>query len=267
MAKNGQQDNDSGNKVSEVDILHSMLRDRDYDTIKEYAKLGGDMLQQNGQGDKTILHYLVEEGYMELLEHFGDKVTEFEAQEWVQKDEGSPGTLLGMACERNTPSLHLVQLLVEKLGVDVNAVYNRQGCLPKLRGGTALHILASGTHFWQIRTLEYLLSKGANIEAKNKDGMTPLLVAINRESPRGFWSEEMVRVLLRHGANANATFEPTKNGAKETGHSALEMSNHPVITKLLLEHGANVEHCRGILTNAIPHEGTWELSSCCWKPE
>jgi len=237
------QNGDGDTKVYGINILYDVLQDGDYDTIKEYAELGGDMLELDGNGDSTILHYIVKEGYVELLEHFSDKVTELEAQEWAQKDGVSPGTLLSTACEREQPSLHLLHLLVEKLGVDVNA---------KLWGGTALHILAGGAHFWQVEALEYLLSKGANIEARNISGMTPLLAAFDGEWPTRVWNEETVRVLLQHGADPNATVKQTMaTRTKYMGCSTLEMSGKQGTTKLLLEHGARVENCPGILTNAI----------------
>jgi ankyrin repeat protein len=247
-AQNDHGDNNGGNDVDDevngADILHGVLRDGDYDTIKEYAQLGGDMLELDQWHDHTFLHHLVEEGHEDLLEYFGGNVAELEAQEWVQEDEESCGTLLGTACERTLPSLHIVQVLVDKLGVDVNAVYNRRGYCYKLRGATALHILASGESFWQVEALEYLLSKGADIEARNRDGMTPLLAAIDKRHPDGFWREETVRVLLRYGADVNAT-------VKTTGSSALGTSSQPGITKLLLENGASVESCPDILTRAV----------------
>jgi len=239
-------------KVNGTEILHYLLRDGDDDTIKEYAELGGDLCELTSYSHHTFLHYIVEEGCADLLEHFGDKVAELEAHDWVQKDQESCGTLLGTACERDLPSLHLVELLVDKLGVDVNAIYNRRGSSYKLQGGTALHVLASGDYFWQIEALEYLLSKGPDIEARSQNGMTPLLAAIYAQYSDGFWREETVRALLRHGANVNATVKwPQRAGP---GSSALELSDHPGVTKLLLEHGASVEGHPGLLTHAV---GEW----------
>jgi ankyrin repeat protein len=231
-------------EASGTDILHRVLQDSDYDTVKEYAQLGGDMLELDHYRNHTFLHHLVDGGHADLLEYFGDKVAELEAQESLQKDEESCGTLLGTACERHLPSLQIIQLLVDKLGVDVNAVYNRRHCCDKLQGATALHILATSAYFWQAEALEYLISKGADIEARNKSGMTPLLAAIETAYDGCFWHEETVRILLRHGADVNATM-------KTTGSSALELSSQPGITKLLLENGASVESCHGRLTDVI----------------
>ncbi|KAL2201506.1 ankyrin repeat-containing domain protein [Corynascus similis CBS 632.67] len=252
-AKDAQHDDNDDNNVCVVNILHGVLRDGDYDTIKEYAELGGDMLERDRYTGNGILHYIVKEGHLELLEHFGDRVTELETQEWVRYDEGSSGTLLSTACQRKEPSLHLIKLLVEKIGVDVNAIHSCYSYYwTELRDSTALHILAVGALFWLIEALDYLLSKGVNIEAKNKDGMTLLLVAIDRQRYHVPWLEETLRVLLRHGANVNATAKGTTNFETErTGLSALELSDQPAITKLLLELGPRVESCPGILTSVI----------------
>ncbi|KAJ4289330.1 hypothetical protein N0V88_007081 [Collariella sp. IMI 366227] len=202
-AQNEHGDNNGSKDVEEevnrADILHFVLQDGDYDTIKEYAQLGGDMLEVGRHGN-TFLHWLVQEGRADLLGYFGGNVAEFEAEEQTREPEGSCVTLLGTACQRVLPSLHMVQLLVDKLGVDLNAVHKTE--YGNLRGGTALHILASGSNFWQVEALEYLLSKGADIEARNMDGMTPLLPGGSRLYPDvGPWREETTRVLLRHGAS------------------------------------------------------------------
>jgi ankyrin repeat protein len=246
---------DKDNDVN--DALRGALRDGDYDTIKEYVQLGGDVIKPRGWRHDTFLHYLIEEGQAELLEYFGDKVAEFEAQQWVQKDEEGEtdeedkdicGMLLDNACAQSRPSLRIIQLLVDKLGVNVNAANYPQGSSYKRRGAAPLHILAGGAEFWHVEALEYLLSKGADIEARNSAGMTPLLAAIDKREQDGFWKEQAVRVLLKHGADVNATFKK-EPGDRE--RSALEMSGHAGVTKLLLEHGASVDSCPGLLTRAI----------------
>ncbi|KAL2172746.1 hypothetical protein VTG60DRAFT_2565 [Thermothelomyces hinnuleus] len=81
----------------------------------------------------------------------------------------------------------------------------------------------------------YLLSKGADIEARNEDGMTPLLAAIDRQYPEGFWREETVRVLLRHGADVHARVE--KNGSQDERALGARNTMEPRIVELLLDAG------------------------------
>lgn len=235
-------------RLDKLDPLKCALHDGDHDSVKEYALLGGDVLALDQCGNNTLLHLLVRGGYVDLFEYFADKVHLFEAQDWVQTDEENCCTLLGAACRRDLPSLHIIQLLVDKLGVDVNAVYNERGFIYKLRGGTALHILASGSHFWQIEALEYLLSKGANIEAQNKYGMTPLLAALHHEWPHGYWREETIRILLQNGADVNAIVLETEGSR---AHSALEMSDRAEITRTLLEYGADVGLVPGLIARMV----------------
>ncbi|KAM0447831.1 hypothetical protein ACHAO4_008575 [Trichoderma viride] len=239
-------------RLDQLDPLKYALDDGDYDSIKEYALKVDDMLVLDRYEDNTILHLLVEGGHADLLEYFADKVHLFEAQDWVQTDEENCGTLLGTVCERDLPSLHIIKLLVEKIGVDVNAVYNRRGYCYKIQGGTALHILASGSRFWQIEALEYLLSKGANIEALNKDGMTPLLAAVDQSYPNGDWREETVKVLLRHGADVNATVCETEGSRGYTsGLSALELSAQSELIRLLIENGADTRRVPGLIARMV----------------
>ena len=239
---------DACNEVSTARILKVVLLDGDYDTIKEYDQLGGNVLERGshfarGGYHAAFLPNIVDQGYTDLLEYFGDKVAEWETQAQVEGDVVSSVTLLGTAYARFQPSLHMVQLLVAKLGVSVDAVHH----LPDFTKMTPLHILATGAHFWQIEALDYLLSKGAAIEA-SINGLTPLLTATSTEERDGFWCEETVRVLLRHGADVNAV---ATGDSPRRGRSALEMLGRPGITKLLLENGASTETCPALLTHII----------------
>ncbi|KAL2266781.1 hypothetical protein VTJ83DRAFT_6133 [Remersonia thermophila] len=225
-------------------VLHDVLAGGDYDSIKEYAELGGTLLQGNTSSNETFLHHIVENGHTDLVERFADKVAELEAQEQQRPSRDRAGTLLGTACRTFSPSLDMVQLLVDKLGVDVNAVHDPKNGYDY--EGSALHLLAKGGAFWKLEAIEFLLSRGADIEARNGDGMTPLLVAASAKPWEGAWREEAVRVLLKHGADVNAAV------LKEDGTwgaTPLQLSAESGIGKLLLEHGATVQP--GLLSRAV----------------
>jgi len=82
-------------------------------------------------------------------------------------------------------------------------------------GRTALHLAARSG---KIEALEYLLSTGMDMESKTKTGATPLLLAV------GGGSFEATKVLLDRGANAEAKDMRGQNAldrAEEKGHEKI----------------------------------------------
>lgn len=123
--------------------------------------------------------------------------------------------------------MEVVKLLVERFGVDVNAVGGggEAGCGSSGRPGigtSALHVLTTGGYWRQTaQAMPYLLAHGANVDilaAQTQAGwgwsrggrgylMTPLnaaLDAIPRNSTLSF-RREVVEILLDHGADVTAT--------------------------------------------------------------
>ncbi|KAF4944075.1 hypothetical protein FGADI_12957 [Fusarium gaditjirri] len=177
-------------------MLTAALQDGDYDSVKEYAQLGGN-LYLRGTGDLNFVDLLVEWECLELLHCLASDLTK-------PQDKAVCDTLLGRACLHPEPSLHIIEVLVEVLGVDTASRYN----LPGSKGyeyhvGTALHFLADGKGAWRTEGLRYLLTKGADDKALNGAGMTPLMVCREEESAR----------VLREWAHPNATIMPRKNAA------------------------------------------------------
>jgi len=74
-----------------------------------------------------------------------------------------------------------------------------------------------------------LLAKGANVNARDEEGCTPLIWAVLAKN------REVVDVLLAHGADVNC-----KNNQGETAIYWAAMSGDMGITNLLLEKGASV---------------------------
>lgn len=103
--------------------------------------------------------------------------------------------------------LAAVQEFVEKKGTNVNE---------QISGRSPLHYAADYGHK---KVLEYLLSKGANINAQDKFGITPLLSAIFEGHT------ECVKILINKGAD--------KSGKSPDGASYIDCAEKQEIRDLL----------------------------------
>ncbi len=223
----------SGNEAQVSHVLYGLLRDGDYDTIKEYVDLRGGLSKLSPELRSVLLEDLIETGQAHLLEYFADKV-ELAAREAVQGGLDAGAERFGHACRRS--SSRIIHFLLDRClkGADSSLVRT-----------TLLHYLVMADEFWQLETIEYLLANGVDVEARDTDGMTPLLRAIKGDK---LWREETVRVLLRHGADPNAVVQTQDDSERE---SALEMSKSAAVTKLLLEAGASLDRNPGLLARSI----------------
>lgn len=88
------------------------------------------------------------------------------------------------ACKNG--DLDQVKQIAEQPGFDVNADLQN--------GRNGLHFAAD---YNQIEIIEYLLSKGANINLPDKHGITPLLASVYESNT------ECVRLLIKKGADKN----------------------------------------------------------------
>ncbi|HET6761817.1 MAG TPA: ankyrin repeat domain-containing protein, partial [Gemmatimonadaceae bacterium] len=94
-----------------------------------------------------------------------------------------------------------VRLLLD-LGVDVNSRYEGDPYFDVARNSTALHVAA-----WRANhsTVKFLIEHGAEVEARDGSGRTPLALAV-RACVDSYWSgrrsPESVEALLRAGAAA-----------------------------------------------------------------
>lgn len=69
-----------------------------------------------------------------------------------------------------------MKFLVETCNVDFNA--RRKDTIDGIgSNATVLHLLASADSFWQLEAIGYLVGKGAEVNATNAHGQTPLHIA------------------------------------------------------------------------------------------
>jgi len=116
--------------------------------------------------------------------------------------------------------LDLAQWLVSHRA-DVNA--------PDHDEGTVLHYAAVVDHSPKLDILRFLLSKGANVDARRKGTETPLHVAVF------LGRADVVTVLLEHGADVHA-----RGYFGQTPMHLCFPQVYPEIIKIQLAHGANI---------------------------
>ncbi|KXJ84865.1 hypothetical protein Micbo1qcDRAFT_226147, partial [Microdochium bolleyi] len=252
-------------KAHHFDIVAEALSKRPFSCLQVLSDDRGDY-----NGSTTLLQYLAQIGHADLLSKVATKeaIARLEDAEWVAKTSresrarrdylgGEIEPLLITACRRETPDMDVVRLLVEKFDVDVNALgaggkqdnwpYNSG---PRPTGNSALHVLATGGHWWQAALgLPYLLTHGAHVDiraARTSKGaemsigggaglMSPLNAALEglvQQSSLGS-NRRAIETLLEHGADVLAT--------DDQGVSCLDRGSHdPEIHRLLLRYTTRI---------------------------
>ena len=87
-------------------------------------------------------------------------------------------SLLHVACLRAEPNMEMVRVLIEVCGVNVTGPTTRYQASfedePDESYAAVLQHLAKTQRFWHLEAIRYLVSKGADINARNKKGKTAL---------------------------------------------------------------------------------------------
>lgn len=149
------------------------------------------------------------------------------------------------AAQRELPNLDVLKVLVEQFDADVNIKFESgmvtkpkvfyQSTMATARqyqpGDTILHQMAQGTHWWHIGAIRYLLQHGADPNARNTQGKTPLCHAVSRGELGGLFQREITQVLLEQGADPNLS--------AFCGYTPLAISTHDAhLFQLLIDNGA-----------------------------
>ncbi|KAJ5591628.1 uncharacterized protein N7459_001997 [Penicillium hispanicum] len=246
-------------------FMTRLLAGRQYDLFEERAAAGEDLAGVTWQG-KSLLHILVDWGFDELLARVATReaAANFDDHEWRQKMEkesqcrrSSIQPLILTACNRSLPNMKVLKVLVEIIGVDINAqrseyVYHRKGYETVISKG-ALHKLASGDSWWQVeKALPYLIDMGANLELRDQNGLTPLQLALCCTDYKGPFYKEAARILVESGADVNAT--------NNAGQTCLSLAvNDLDAIKLLLAYGAKVSAAAIFSAIDLAETGTLEV--------
>jgi ankyrin repeat protein len=205
---------------------------------------------------QSLLYVATSNGFAEMVNSFGQLacVNDNPKRVLARNPEYSEDAaieylapMLHVACARELPNMVMVETLVEKCRVDINAhALVKSQPWTKLKdaveGGTALHVLAKATHWWQLEAIKFLLQNGANIDSKNEKGETPLHIACTgttyadmncTNNVYGFWRVEAVTILLEHRADIDLL----DNDDLSCLHKAC---SSPQIMRILLDRGANL---------------------------
>ncbi|KAH8802589.1 hypothetical protein F5884DRAFT_474728 [Xylogone sp. PMI_703] len=155
-------------------------------------------------------------------------------------------SLLHVATSRVLSNIQMIDLLIE-LGVDASSLYQEVDDERRRSTGTPIpsyataHILATGNRWWNISALESLCKAGADLEMRDGDGNTVLQCALNGAKSGswgcGFWRDETLEVLLRHGANINAL---SLDGSSTPLTACLESRRGQKLLQKLLNASANI---------------------------
>ena len=221
---------------------------------------GTDFVKCNGTtGDYgSPISKIVALGLTDLLVKIIDKAKllddveynkEVACQSWMRP-------LLQAACDRPEWNMDTVKALIEQGNVDVNAYRYKKERVdyrePEkiIRSETALHVLAPGDHWWQIEALKFLIENGAQVDALDNSGQTPLSIASTRFAShlidhKGYFRPQCCEVLLQAGANPNHV--------DSQGDTPLNKAEDDAeIVKILLKHGADANKGpRGAVASAV----------------
>ncbi|BCS27850.1 uncharacterized protein APUU_60898A [Aspergillus puulaauensis] len=221
--------------------LHEASRSGQLETVSLLLEAGADVSVADNGGERPIIHELSRYEGSELITHLTDRMAE---DGWINRWQDGHSYLL-FATQSQLPNLETIKAIVEDLGVDINERYTEDTQTRPPRwftsmahaareyelGDTALHYLAKGGHWWRKEAIKYLLQHGADPNARNDNGKTPLALAVQEQLYGGYLQKDITRILLEGGADPNIP--------ASCGHTPLALAGRDTeLVKLLLEHSA-----------------------------
>lgn len=205
-------------------------------------------IEHEHHSTRSLLHAIASWGLTELMQRVGKDCQRYEDISWVKINPrvypdyiGPLQPILHAVCSRQFSNIGMLIMLVDTFGCDPNTRHQVYDYDKKdLKDGpAALHILAQAKHFWQLEAIQYLFERGADINAKNDKGETPLHIASGGNvhsiicDEQGHWTLRASKLLLKLGADPNLL--------DRNGESCLnKASSSPKIMQELLKGGADM---------------------------
>lgn len=212
-------------------------------------KAGGFINVKGGHGE-TPLHSAIKNGREAIVRMLADKGADLNLPVDLEINRSTP-LVLAITWRQSS----IAKLLIDR-GCDVNLKSGKTLATPlmqaarRMESPELIHLLVDKGARLEERNaanetaleiaaklsmkaaIEALVQRGANINAIDKDGLTPLMKMVKQSTENG------VRMLLEAGADTSMRIPTSGNTAL---HIAVTNSNRPAIMQLLLRHGANKE--------------------------
>ncbi|XP_046838549.1 ankyrin-1-like isoform X2 [Vespa crabro] len=196
----------------------------------------------NNNNEEKVLHYVIKNGLLELLKQLINKGININLK--INEDE----TPLIIAVKQG--QLEIVIFLC-KMGADINTRTSRNS--------TPLHFAVSCPVSFEIT--EFLINNGAEIDAENVFGYTPLQCALYDKNFR------TAKLLVEKGANINRIYINTHYARQRLGGTLLHWAsrnwNSDELMKFLITNGADINATerdgRTPLCLLVKHNGTSEM--------
>ncbi|KAI4491033.1 hypothetical protein M0802_010536 [Mischocyttarus mexicanus] len=228
-------------EVNNKKLVEYAMQESNVDIVKLLVENGANIIF-NDNNKEDILHYLIKNGMLEQLQSYEGINKDF------QTKDGH--TLLIMATKEG--QLEIVKYLCN-MGVDVNERSSRNS--------TALHFVKENSSDSIMEIVQLLIDNGAEIDAVNSFGYTPLQCALDDHHYK------IAKLLIEKGADINKIYTNTHYARQRLNgtllHWASRNYNSDKTMKFLIENGANINDTeydgRTPLCLLVKHGGTPEM--------